>query len=117
MILHGRASSASGRTVTFEDGSSLDVDGVIWATGFRGDYAWIDLPVTDDRGRIKHTRGVTEVPGLYMLGLQWQYTRGSALLGWVKDDAAFIADCIAGHGRADANRFPAAAAATAGQGD
>jgi putative flavoprotein involved in K+ transport len=38
-----------------------------------------------------HRRGVTESPGLYFLGLSWQHTRGSALLGWVKDDAEFIA--------------------------
>jgi putative flavoprotein involved in K+ transport len=91
VILHGRAAGAAGRTVSFEDGGAVEVDGVIWATGFRSDYAWIDLPITDERGRVTHTRGVTEVPGLYMLGLQWQFTRGSALLGWVKDDAAFIA--------------------------
>ena len=42
-----------------------------------------------------HERGVTAAPGLYFLGLPWQHTRGSALLGWVKDDAAFIADRIA----------------------
>jgi hypothetical protein len=40
-------------------------------------------------------RGVTDLPGLYFLGLTWQYTRGSALLGWVKDDAKFIAERIA----------------------
>ena len=45
--------------------------------------------------RLQHKRGVTEVPGLYFLGLQWQYTRGSALLGWVKDDAEYIANRIA----------------------
>jgi FtsP/CotA-like multicopper oxidase with cupredoxin domain len=95
VILHGRAASASGRTVKFENGSSVEVDGVVWATGFRGDYGWIDLPLTDETGRVRHTRGVTEVPGLYTLGLQWQYTRGSALLGFVKDDAAFIAEQIA----------------------
>ena len=41
-----------------------------------------------------HERGVTEAPGLYFLGLTWQHTRGSALLGWVKDDAEFIAERI-----------------------
>jgi len=40
---------------------------------------------------------VTEIPGLYFLGLQWQYTRGSALLGWVKDDAEYIAERIAAY--------------------
>ena len=47
--------------------------------------------MTDDDGRLRHRRGVTEVPGLYFLGLSWQHTRGSALLGFVADDAAFIA--------------------------
>jgi putative flavoprotein involved in K+ transport len=42
-----------------------------------------------------HRRGVTEVPGLFFLGLSWQYTRGSALLGFVNDDAAYLADRIA----------------------
>jgi len=60
----------------------------------RPDYSWIDLPVVDPDGRLRHRRGVTEVPGLYFLGLTWQHTRGSALLGWVKDDAEFIADRI-----------------------
>ena len=46
-------------------------------------------------GRVQHRRGVTEVPGLYFLGLSWQWTRGSALIGWVKDDAEFIAAEIA----------------------
>jgi putative flavoprotein involved in K+ transport len=42
-----------------------------------------------------HRRGVTTAPGLYFLGLTWQYTRGSALLGWVKNDAQFVAQRIA----------------------
>jgi putative flavoprotein involved in K+ transport len=87
-----RATSASGRTVTFEDGTETPVDAVIWATGYRPDYSWIDLPVFDPDGDPRHRRGVTDVPGLYFLGLTWQYTRGSALIGWVKDDAAFIAE-------------------------
>jgi putative flavoprotein involved in K+ transport len=85
-----RVVGASGRMVSFTDGSRLDVDAVIWATGYRPDYGWIELPVTDAAGQARHRRGVTDVPGLYFLGLSWQHTRGSALLGWVKDDAAFI---------------------------
>jgi putative flavoprotein involved in K+ transport len=46
-------------------------------------------------GRVVHRRGVTDVPGLYFLGLSWQHTRGSALLGFVKDDTAYLADRIA----------------------
>jgi len=87
-----RAVGASGRTITFSDNATLDVDAVVWATGYRPDYSWVELPVFDRDGRLRHRRGVTDQPGLYFLGLTWQYTRGSALLGWVKDDAAFIAE-------------------------
>ena len=90
-----RAVGVSGRTVSFTDESTLDVNAVIWATGYRFDHSWIELPVADDDGKLLHRRGVTDVRGLYFLGLPWQHTRGSALLGWVKDDAEFIADAIA----------------------
>ena len=92
--LRPRVTDASGRAVRFEDGSELEVDVVIWATGYRTDHSWITPSATRDQGPLRHRRGVTELPGLYFLGLEWQYTRGSALLGWVKDDAAFIADRI-----------------------
>ena len=75
---------------------------MIWATGYRPDYSWIELPVTDHAGGARHRRGVTDVPGLYFLGLSWQHTRGSALLGWVKDDAAFIAEQIDSFGAGEA---------------
>jgi putative flavoprotein involved in K+ transport len=93
--LKPRALDAEGRRARFEDGSELGVDAVIWATGYRPDYSWIDLPVFDDEGRLRHRRGITDSPGLYFLGLTWQHTRGSALIGWVKDDAEFIAARIA----------------------
>ena len=98
--LRPRATEASGRVVGFADGSTLEVDAVIWATGYRSDHTWIKLPVMDSEGHISHRRGVTDVPGLYFLGLSWQHTRGSALIGWVGDDAQFIAQQIAA--RADA---------------
>ncbi len=87
-----RATEASGRVVSFADGSQLAVDAVIWSTGYRPDHTWVKLPVMDSEGRISHRRGVTDVPGLYFLGLPWQHTRGSALIGWVGDDAGFIAE-------------------------
>ena len=89
-----RATGAQGCSVTFADGSEVTVDAVVWATGFRLDHSFVELPVFDARGQVKHQRGVTPVPGLYFLGLPWQHTRGSALLGWVKDDAEFIAQRI-----------------------
>ena len=86
---------ADGRTVRFADGSSLDVEVVIWATGYRPDYSWIRTPGVTRGGQVIHRRGVTDVPGLYFVGLSWQHTRGSALLGFVNDDAAFLAGRIA----------------------
>jgi putative flavoprotein involved in K+ transport len=91
IAIHPRATAATGSTVTFANGTNLDVDAVIWATGFARDHAWIHAPVFNDDGGIAHQRGVTASPGLYFLGMPWQHTRGSALLGWVKDDAAHIA--------------------------
>ena len=93
--LKPRVVDANDRTVGFEDESELEVEAVLWATGYRPDYSWIQLPVFDEDRRLRHRRGVTEVPGLYFVGLTWQHTRGSALIGWVKDDAEFIADQIA----------------------
>jgi putative flavoprotein involved in K+ transport len=89
-----RAVGAEGRTVRFADGSQVEVDAVIWATGYRPDHSWIELPITGDDGRLRHRRGVSDVPGLYFLGLSWQHTRGSALLGFLADDAAYIASRI-----------------------
>jgi putative flavoprotein involved in K+ transport len=92
--LKPRAVAASGHTVSFADGSELDVDAVIWATGYRPNHSWINLPIGNPDGGVRHRRGVTDVSGLYFLGLSWQHTRGSALLGWVRDDAEFMAEQI-----------------------
>jgi putative flavoprotein involved in K+ transport len=90
-----RLVDAEGRTVRFADGSALDAGTIIWATGYRPDYSWIQVPGIVDDGRLDHRRGVTDMPGLYFLGLSWQHTRGSALLGFVNDDAAYLAERIA----------------------
>jgi putative flavoprotein involved in K+ transport len=96
-----RLVDAEGRTVRFADHSLLeDVGVVVWATGYRPDFGWIDIPGVVGEGHVVHRRGVTEVPGLYFLGLSWQHTRGSALLGFVHEDAAFLADRIQAHHRA-----------------
>jgi len=93
--LHGRTVGVSGREIRFADGRTLAPGAVIWATGFRLDHSFVQAPVFDDAGRLVHRRGVTAAPGLYFVGLPWQHTRGSALLGWVKDDAEFIAGRVA----------------------
>jgi putative flavoprotein involved in K+ transport len=93
--LRPRVTGATGRTVSFADGDAGEFDVVVWATGFRVDHSWIDVPgVKDEQARIRHQRGVTPSPGLYTLGLSWQHTRGSALLNWVGNDAAFLAEQI-----------------------
>jgi len=95
-----RLTSAGAHSVQFADGSTLDAGVVIWATGYRPDYSWIHVPGVARDGQVTHRRGVTDVPGLYFLGLTWQHTRGSALLGFVNDDAAYLAGRIAAHQRA-----------------
>src|SRR5437764_4003262 len=85
---------ADRRTVRFADGSTLDAGVAIWATGYRPDYSWISIPGVIRDGKVAHRRGVTQFPGLYFLGLTWQHTRGSALLGFVHDDAAYLAGLI-----------------------
>ena len=88
---------------------------MVWATGFRLDHTFVHLPVFDEKGALRHRRGVTALPGLYFLGLLWQHTRGSALLGWVKDDAEYIAQRInafATDSPATATEVPARAVAS-----
>jgi putative flavoprotein involved in K+ transport len=78
--------SADGTTARFADGSTTDVASVIWATGFRLDHAFIDAELT---------RGHGGDPHLHFIGLPWQRSRGSALLGFVGADAAELAGSIA----------------------
>jgi putative flavoprotein involved in K+ transport len=94
IVLKPRAVDAAGRTVRFADGSQTEADAIVWATGYQPDYSWIKLPVVDADGRVRHRRGVTDRPGLYLLGLTWQHTRGSALLGFVSDDASYIGEQV-----------------------
>lgn len=90
-----RTESISTDTFTFGDGSKVQVQNVIWATGFLPDFSWIQIPnILSDRSKPIHNRGVSSVEGLYFLGLPWQYRRGSALLCGVGQDAHFIVDQI-----------------------
>jgi putative flavoprotein involved in K+ transport len=65
---------------------------VIWATGFRPDYSWLDVPVLDRKGQIKHDGGVVASPGMYVLGLPMMRTRKSSFIVGAQDDAATITD-------------------------
>ena len=70
---------------------------VVWATGFRRAYPWLAVPVLDEHGEIRHASGVTPVPGLYVLGLQFQRRRKSAFIDGVGGDAEALAAHMAGY--------------------
>jgi putative flavoprotein involved in K+ transport len=89
--MRSRVTGAAGHTAHFADRSGVEVDVVLWATGFRPDYSWIDIPGVWDGRQVVHQRGRTGTAGLWFIGLPWQHTRGSALLGFVKDDAEWLA--------------------------
>jgi putative flavoprotein involved in K+ transport len=79
----------------------LDVPNVVWCTGFREDYSWIDLPILDDNGELLHDRGVVAAePGLYFLGLTFQYAFTSDALPGVGRDAKRIARHLASRSHA-----------------
>ena len=74
---------------------AANITTVIWATGYRFDFGWIDCPVFDGRGAPIHKRGVTTAPGLYFLGLPRLHKIKSAFLWGVGEDAEYLADHIA----------------------
>jgi putative flavoprotein involved in K+ transport len=71
---------------------------VLWATGYRPAFGWIDLPLFDDVGWPVQQRGITETPGLYFLGLHWLHTRRSSLLFGVGDDAEHVVSHLVARG-------------------
>ncbi|GAA0605360.1 MSMEG_0569 family flavin-dependent oxidoreductase [Sporichthya brevicatena] len=76
------------------DLADAGVSAVVWSTGFTRDYTWIEAPVFDGRGHPVHTRGETTCPGLYFLGLPWQWTWGSGRFCGVGADAEHLAERI-----------------------
>jgi len=76
------------------DLGACGITSVIWTTGFRSDWSWVDLPMFDGAGYPTHTRGVTAVEGAYVLGLPWLYTWGSGRFVGVGRDAEFVARTI-----------------------
>ena len=82
---------------TVAEVESLDLRGekvaaIVWATGYDYDYGWLRVPVWDAQGRPLQQRGVTEVPGLYFLGLHWMHTFKSGLFAGVGRDAEYLAE-------------------------
>jgi putative flavoprotein involved in K+ transport len=89
--------------VTELDLQTARISAVVWSTGFGRDHRWIEVPVFDGRGYPTQNRGVTACPGLYFLGLPWQWTWGSGRFCGVGADAAHLAERIealhrGGHG-------------------
>jgi putative flavoprotein involved in K+ transport len=76
------------------DSRSVRLSSVVWATGYKFDFSWIDLPVLSARGAPKHDHGIAPVPGIYFIGLPWLSKMNSSFLSGVGDDAARLADCI-----------------------
>jgi putative flavoprotein involved in K+ transport len=71
------------------------ITSIIWASGFKLDFGWVELPVFDARGIPVQHRGVTSCPGVYFLGLFWMYKLKSSVLCGVGEDAAYLAEQIA----------------------
>jgi putative flavoprotein involved in K+ transport len=87
------------------DLGSGEIKAILWATGFRPDYAWLDVPVLDRKRQIRHDGGVVvDSPGLYVMGLQFLRRRKSALIDGAGDDARDLSDHLAGY---LAGRLPA----------
>jgi putative flavoprotein involved in K+ transport len=90
-----RTIGASDGVPLLEDGRTMDVANVIWCTGFRQDFSWIDVPVLDDGSAPIHERGVASEPGLYFVGLDFLYSFTSENVGGVGRDARRVAKRIA----------------------
>ena len=82
-----------------EDGQIVDVANLVWATGYRPAFGWVQLDVFDQEGQPVHDRGITAEPGLYFIGLFFLSSLASSLVGGVGRDAEYIARHIAAHTR------------------
>jgi len=76
---------------------SGEIDTIVWATGFRPDYRWLDLPVVDPKGTLRHTGGAVDSPGMYALGLPVLRRRKSTFIHGIAEDAREVVDHMAGY--------------------
>jgi putative flavoprotein involved in K+ transport len=79
------------------DLSSGEIRSLIWATGYRPDYSWLDVPVVDRKGHLRHEGGVVDAPGLYAIGLPVMRRRKSTFIHGAEDDARDVIEHLAGH--------------------
>lgn len=97
----GRVTGVVDGRPTLDDGSVLDVANVVWCTGFEPGFSWIDLPLFDGEGHVNHERGVVnDVPGVYFVGLKFQYSVLSDTLLAVDRDAGYVVDHLVNDRRA-----------------
>lgn len=92
----GKLVAWQGKEAVFEKKVQIEgIKSVLWCTGFKNSYGWIEANISDKEGRLRHLRGVIqEVPGLYFLGLQFQYRGNSATMGGTGRDAQFLLEQI-----------------------
>jgi putative flavoprotein involved in K+ transport len=83
---------------------SGEIAAIVWATGFRPDYRWLDVPVVDAKGQLRHEGGVADSPGLYALGLPVLRRRKSTFIYGIEDDAREVIEHLARHLAAPGSR-------------
>lgn len=88
----GRMLDAHHRDLIFEEKTISSIKNIIWATGFKPNFNWIENELLDTNSYPKNYRGVSTIEGLYYLGLPWLHTRGSATLGGVQKDAQYLSE-------------------------
>lgn len=76
---------------------SGEIRSVVWATGFRPDYSWLQVPVVDEKGHLRHEGGVVDSPGMYVLGLPMLRRRKSSFILGVEDDARELMNHLGGY--------------------
>ena len=90
----GRTKDALNEEVIFESKKVDSIKNIVWATGYRPNFQWIEGLELDADSYPKNYRGVSNIEGLYFIGLPWMFTRGSATLGGVSKDASYLASVI-----------------------
>ena len=95
-------------TTTVEDSPPLElglnnkqIETIVWATGFHSDYSWLDVPVLDRKGNIRHDGGVVDSPGMYLMGMTFLRRRKSSFIHGADDDARDLSDHLAAYLRCD----------------
>jgi len=94
VIISGRTKDALNTEIIFENNKISSIKNIVWATGYRPNFNWIEGLELDGNSYPKNYRGVSNIEGLYFIGLPWMYTRGSATLGGVSKDASYLASII-----------------------